>query len=169
MFKSILDKNGIPQLFQVIKTVITAAAPQIKLGNTLPTQIGLIYGISTTVGIGGVATVDDTNNTLITAANASNLYLNLLKGSTLVVSPMRLDKLIFNVPSATLAPTADNRFLPMIIPNTISLDTSYYSNPTGISAGEIMLELWYIDNDMLQYLVQKGELPEFMVTKFLRS
>lgn len=154
--KAILDRYGIPQLLTTIKTVIPGTAtPQIKLGNTMPEQIGLIYGMSVSVGIAGVATVDDMGNTLITLTNASNLFLTLQKGSTKVLDPMRLDKLVYNVPNATVAATADYRYLPMIIPNYISLDTSYYSNPASLTAGEIMLELWYITNEMLDFLVSE--------------
>ncbi len=149
--KAILDHFCIPTLFTTVKTPITAAA-QVVIGTTMPTQIGLIYGLSLTI-----AGVDDGNATLISYANTSSLFLQLKKGSTSAIEAMRLDKLVYtNSALTSILPATDNRYLPMIIPNTISLDQSFYANPTGISSGEVMLDLWYITNEMVKYLSAKG-------------
>ncbi len=149
--KDILSRYCIPQLFTTIKTTIAATA-QVVIGTRMPTQIGLIYGISLTV-----AGFDDGNAALITYANTQALYLTLKQGSTNVLESMRLDKLVYtNAGLSSILPATDNRYLPMIIPNTISLDQSFYSNPTAISSGEVMLDIWYLTNDMVNYLNQKG-------------
>lgn len=151
--RAILDQYAIPQLFTTIKTVIPATAKsQINIATTMPTQIGLIYGISLTVD-----NTDEAGNTLITFAQSGNIYLSLKKGSTLVLDNFRLDKLVYaDSDAATAFNTSDGRYLPTIIPNTISLDQSYYSNPSALTSATIMLDLWYITNEMVNYLQDKG-------------
>jgi len=149
--KEILSRYCIPQLFTTIKTTVTNAA-QVKIGTRMPTQIGLIYGLSLTV-----AGYDDGNNALITYANTQALYLILQKGSTNAIDAMRLDKLVYtNAGLNTILPATDKRYLEAILPNTLSLDQSYYANPTAITSGEIMLDLWYLSNEMVSYLIDKG-------------
>lgn len=149
--KNILEKYAIPQLFITIKTTC-AATPQVQIGTTMPTQIGLIYGLSVTC-----AGTDDQGGTLITYAQTALLYLNLKRGSTNAIEALRLDKLVFaNGNLNTVFPASSERYLPMILPNTLSLDQSSYSNATSIASGVIMLDLWFLSNEMVDYLANKG-------------
>jgi len=150
--KEILDKYCVPQLFVTVNTVL-GVGTNTTIGTILPTQIALIYGISISTG-----QVDPGNNTLITPLQAAQIYLQLKKGAVNQLDLMRLDKLQFYTGVLnTLQPATDKRFLEMIIPGDISLDQSIYVNPTGINTTPtILLELWYLTGDMVQYLINKG-------------
>lgn len=111
------------------------------VGVKFPKQIKSIYGLS--VQVDGV---DPDNSVLITLANASDLYITILEGSNRIINALRLSDLVYLPdPDGTGAIAhTDSRFMPVNISNDISLDKSFFDNPTGITAGRILLNLWYI-------------------------
>jgi hypothetical protein len=161
--KQLLARYGIPQLYAYIATTLTGSAQQ-ALGTVLPDQIGYIYGLGVTpAGTGPGA------QTLITYAQTALLYLQLMKGSTMQLNGIRLDKLVYaNANLSSILPASDARWLDVMIPGNISLDTSVYLNPTAIASGTIILDLYYLDNDMVAYLQGKGEIP-MAISQRMRS
>ena len=148
---------GIPTYRTTIFTAIpTDLNSNIPLPKQLPTQIGLIYGVSTQCD-----TVDPNNRTLITTAQAQNLYLTLKDGATEFFEQVRLDDLLYNF--AGVPEPSGKRYLDVRIPGTFDLSTSFFDNPTGIlspapplSAIVIPLTVWYIDRLTYIYLLDNG-------------
>lgn len=147
----LLTQYRLPTLHYPIYTQIPAAAtPQLRIAAKLPTQIGLIYGLSI-----DAETVGPQNQTLITTANANVLYMTLFQGSSAFILDMRLSNLIFNNSPGTTSANNSARYLEQVIPGTFSLDQSYYSNPAALTAGTIKLNLWYITRQNVNFLVKK--------------
>lgn len=158
--EQVLFRLGIPTYIQSIYVDFPLAAqPVINLPKQLPTQIGWCYGISTdTQGV----TPD--NTTLITTVEADALYLVFKAGASEFQKSIRMQKLIF-------AANVEQRYLPINIPYTVSLDQSYLQNPTGIVSAvgankQAKIDLWYIDKKSYitlrksGYLLANGVPPE---------
>ena len=158
---NLLYKNRLPVLHYPIYTQMVATQ-QINIAQKLNTSIGLIYGIS--IDTQGV---DPLNRALITDSDASNIYITLRQGSSDFLFQFRLNNFnFFNITGGVAgAVNALNpyRYLPVNIPGigsgqSISLDQSYYNNPTLIAAGFIKLNLWYLTPSNVTLLQQRGEL-----------
>lgn len=148
MIDEFLFKLGIPTYIEsVFTSVPDTAEQQFNLPKQMPTQIGWIYGLSIYVG-----TVTPTNTALITMTDATNLFLVLKSGQSNFIESLRLDDMIFNQ-----ATGVRSRYLEISVPNDISLDASFYQNPTGIiGPKQIMLNIHYISNVGRQTLVENG-------------
>lgn len=150
---------GIPSYRTTIFTPLpTGVTTEIQIAKQLPTQIGRIFGMSVYCD-----TVTPANQPLITTANATNLYLNLVHGATKFFEVTRLDDLNYNPAVATIAVQALEKWLPVNIPGDFDLSTSVYFNPTGIVSAvppaaptNIALNLWYISEAAYKTLVKKG-------------
>lgn len=141
---------GIPTYVQSIFSTANAA-PTFKIAKQMPTQIGWIYGLS--IYTDGV-TPD--NQSMITLADAQNLFLLLKQGKENVIDVLRLDTLLF---TSTQNIGCDKRYYNINIwADNISLDQSTYLNPTAIATGEIMLNLHYISKEDRDYLRSVGYL-----------
>lgn len=158
--QDILFAHGIPTYTMSLNVTIPLDnEAQLLIGKQIPQQVGLIFGMFTYTD-----TVSPSNNPLITAADASSLYLVLKDGPTEFFQPMRLDSLIFTV--AGFPSINDRRYMDVLLPGTFDLSTSYISNPTGIvsdpeeKATVIMLGLWYISTESYLYLINKGIIDE---------
>jgi hypothetical protein len=152
----LLYKWRLPLLQETIETVIPnpTAQAQIQITQTMPTQIGLIIGMSVETGAAGQ--VSPANRTLLTPVQASQLYLQMKQGQSDFLSAVRLSNLIFKTEAVFNNPY---NFQPLNIPATvISLDKSVYLNPTNFTAANtaIVLNFWYITIDNVNYLVEKG-------------
>lgn len=123
-----------------IATAVTSAR-RINIDQRLPVNVGKIVGLA--VQVDGV---DETNTTLITLSNSSDLFLTVKRGVDTPIQAMRLSDLVFLPdPDGTSALTfGEKRFFRMDLPNTIELDKSFYDNPTGIASGRILLQIWYL-------------------------
>ena len=176
--QSLLIRNRLPVLHYPIYTAIppTPGQQRINITQIMPTQVGLIYGIS--IDTNGVT---PNNVPLITTQNSADLYLTLRQGSSDFILDLRLINALF-IETATVLPGGavqiENpyRFLSVNIPGDISLDQSYYSNPTTIVPGLgapglfIKLNLWYCTWANLKYLESKGAiLPQAAGTPSARK
>ena len=138
---------------------VTPVTQKINITQVMPTQVGLIWGLS--VDVEGVTPL---NQALITQADATNLYLTLRQGSSDFVLDLRVINMNFInfVPAVIPAVAASNvlnpyRFLSVNIPGNISLDQSFYSNPTSLFSGAfIKLNLWYATWANLAELEKRG-------------
>lgn len=146
--QELLIKQGIPTYIINIFTDLGAVAESpIQIGKQMPTNIGLIYGIS--VNVDGVQP-DNASNAMITQDEASKIWLTLVAGSLSFLKYVKLDQLVFS--SSTLGDN-QQRFLPVNIPNNFSLDLSQYFNPESIINKTISLQFWYIDKESYNRLV----------------
>lgn len=157
----VLFKHGIPTYTMALQSPIpTTNEAQLIISKQIPQQVGLIFGVYTYTD-----TVTPSNNPLITATDATNLYLVLKDGPTEFFQPIRLDSLMFTNPGF---PNVDSkRYLDVLIPGTFDLSTSFYANPTGIVsaaapelATNIMLGLWYISTESYLYLINNKIVDE---------
>lgn len=155
---NLLYKHRLPVLHYPIYTTVVGTQT-INIAEKLNTSIGLIYGVS--IDTQGV---DPSNRALITDVDCNNLFLTLRQGSSNFLQDMRLNNFnFFNVGVLASVNTNPYRFLPVNIPGTmsgesISLDQSFYSNPTLIAAGIIKLNFWYLTPANVKLLVKKGEI-----------
>lgn len=145
---------GIPTYRVTIFTSIpTTPSQQITIAKTLPEQIGRIYGLSIYTD-----SVTPDNNPLITSTNSTELYLTFKIGNVSFFEKVRLDEMLFNNIATT--PVRDSNFMPVNIPSNISLDQSFYENPTLIASVDttiqIALNLWYITTESYANLERYG-------------
>lgn len=157
----LLYKWRLPLLQETIETVIPnpTAQAQIQITQTMPTQIGLILGLSVETGAAGQ--VSPANRALLTPVQASLIYLQMKQGQSDFLNAVRLDNFIFKTEAVFNNPY---NFQPLNIPATmISLDKSVYLNPTAFTAANtaIVLNLWYLTIDNVDYLVKKGAIAPF--------
>jgi hypothetical protein len=95
------------------------------------------------------------------------MFLTLRQGSSDFILQMRLSYFNFinNNGGLPTTPNLSNpyRYLPVNIPGTmsgqtISLDQSFYQNPTLIVSGIIKLNFWYLTPSNVKTLQERGEL-----------
>jgi hypothetical protein len=153
--QSLLFKLGIPTYMYTVETAITGEIST-NIGETLPQDLGWIYGLSTNVN--GV-TARDKTKIYPTALEASNLFLNLKYGQAIFVNGLRLSDLIFLDPLALAQPGNSERYLQVNIPLNTDLKLSYIQNPTqiGTPAAPVTtaLNLFYIDIKSYTTLVKQ--------------
>ena len=156
----LLYKWRLPLLQETIETVVPnpTAQTQIQITQTMPTQIGLIIGLS--VDTGTVANSSPSGRTLITATQADLFYLKMKQGQSDYLNAVRVSTLVYKLGAGNIITNPYN-MMPLNIPATVvSLDKSVYLNPTNFTAANtsILLNLWYITIDNVNYLVEKGAL-----------
>lgn len=120
-------------------TVPATGDRSFDIGKKFPTNIEWIYGIS--LKINGVG---PDNETLITRANAADMFLNLQQGSYFFLENFPLDSLIYIPGEGATDSYRDTRYLPVKISGRADLDTSSIGNPAGVNSGTIVLYLWYL-------------------------
>lgn len=146
-----LFKLGIPTYCYSVETDITANN-SIKIGETLPQDLGWIYGLSTNAT--GVTARDQTK-LLPSFAQLSNLYLNLKYGQSIFVNGLRLCDLLFLDPASGI-PINSSRYLEVNVPLNTDLKLSFIDNPTLITGVTCVLNLYYIDKISYSTLVKQG-------------
>lgn len=148
MIEEFLFKAGIPTYKTNLITQITSAK-SINLGAQAPTNIGWIYGMSLLVG-----GTDYQGNTLISLADAGNLWLNLLIQTNNFTQNLRLSNLVYQQPNITR--TQDKNYCPVSVPLELDWKQSTIANPTGIASGYVNLDMYYIDIPSYNNLKQSG-------------
>lgn len=148
--EDILFTYGIDTYLMSILTNLPAVGEAVNpIAKQIPQQVGLIYGLSTYTD-----TVSPTNQTLISSADAENIYLTFKDGPTEFYQPQRMDSLIFK--SAGFPNNNPNNYLPVFIQGNFDLSTSFYANPTAVISKTIMLNLHYISTESYVALMEKG-------------
>lgn len=145
-----------------IYPVVTAVTPklQVLLGDSLSTELGWIYGISTEI-VGVIP--DDPATPLPTFVQASNLYLTLLNGQTMYINNFRMSNLVYVDPTAANTnPTSNQRrFFPVNIPMSTDLKNSFYQNPTNLTGFSTVIYFHYIPKKTYLALVAAKKLEQF--------
>lgn len=148
----ILFKLGIPTYSTTIYTPLPATPTlQNKIASQLPKSIGRIYGLQIYAD-----TVTPDNKPLITTTDAQNLYITLKDGVNNFYEEVRLSDMLSEF--AGVPTTRPLNYLPVNIPRTIDLSTSFYLNPTLIPGAlnkTIALKLWYITPAVYDLMVEK--------------
>jgi len=121
----------------------------------LPTDIGQIFGLT--------LYADSVNNAgiqLISTTQAQNLWLNIFKGATQVIKPIRSDDMLNVYGGSPLV--REKKYLPVSIPwYDFSLDQSFINNPL-LYAGttddplQVYIALWYIPVNQWNDLQSRG-------------
>lgn len=167
MMQELLLKTGIPSyVTNIISPIPTTNQLQIPIAKTIPQQIGYIYGITFLTD-----TEDPNDDTMITFAQAQQLFLVFKDGPTEFFQQIRLDQAV--LPLAGF-PNLNNRpYLPVNIPGNFDLSTSYFQNPTGIVSVDtittIFMQLWFISTESYKFLMDKGYIDGTYAKEFIRS
>lgn len=151
-----LLKHGIRTYSYPVITPITAKI-EVQIGDSLSTELGWIYGISTEID--GV-TPKDQSVILPTLAQAGDLYLNLQYGQTWYINDRRMSNLVYNTPNAGLVIPSGSRYEPVNIPYTTDLKQSIIRNPKMASGFSTMLTFHYIPRQTYDALVKSGLLKQ---------
>jgi hypothetical protein len=151
-----LLKLGIPTYSDTYYTQLTGATPT-KIGQTMPSVIGLIYGLS--VDVNGTTPQNNTFN-CITPNQSTQLWLQLKIGAALYVDNFRLDRLVFSDGGTNFQ--NPNRYFPVMVPSETDLKESTFYNPNSIGSGGtpiyVPLTVHYIDKPSYAHMLQKGYL-----------
>ena len=153
-----LLRLGIRTYVYPVITDVTAKI-QVLLGDSISTELGWIYGISTEI-VGCVP--DDKNTPLPTFAQVKDLYLTLLNGQTMYINNLRMSNLVFVDPTAANTnPTSNQRrYYPVNIPMTTDLKNSYFQNPQAASGFSTMIYFHYIPKKTYEALVANKTLSQ---------
>lgn len=154
MIVDFLLRLGIPTYTTTIYSPLpinASTAQTFDIAKQLPTQIGRIFGMSVyTEGV----TPDNKDN--ITTADAENLYLTFKDGATDFIEDLRLSDLVTNLTNSQ----RQLPYVPVNIPGGFDLSTSFYRNPTAITAGAnnktVALKLWFISVPTYNTMLKKG-------------
>ena len=165
MMQELLVKTGVPSYTtNFVSPIPTVAQTQIQIAKNIPQQVGYIYGLTILTD-----SASPGNQTLITLAQAQNLYIVLKDGPTEFFQQVRLDQM-----TQTLAgfPNLNpNYYMPVNIPGYFDLSTSYYQNPTGIVSVEvtsvILLQLWFISTESYKWLMKKNYIDPTYAQDFI--
>ena len=142
---------GIRTYFYSVITPITAET-EVQIGQSISTELGWIYGISTQiVGV----TPKNKTVALPTAAQAADLYLNLQNAQTWYINDLRFTDMVYYNPTGAV-PNNPQRYFPVNIPYTTDLKESIIRNPQGASGFSTMLSFYYIPKATYIDLVAKG-------------
>jgi len=159
-FEDLLIKLGVPtyttQIFKDLNATVTGNT--IELGDDVPTNLGWIYGMS--IHTDGFKP-SDASKSLITLANAYDLWFTFVYGTANVTQYTRLSDMVFNVPPSTTrngVRTQELNYMPISTPQGGDWRKSIITNPTGITTGTIMMNLFFIDEVTYQNLVASGVL-----------
>lgn len=149
--ESFLFHLGIRTYFYSVITPITADT-EVQIGQSISTELGWIYGISSQVS--GVA---PKNKTIIlpTIAQAADLYFNLQNGQTWYINDLRFTDMIYYNP-ATPTPSTGQRYFPVNIPYTTDLKESIIRNPQGATGFSTMISFYYVPKSTYIDLLAKG-------------
>ena len=160
MMQQQLMKLGIPTYTDTYFTLLpSTATSQIKIGQDMPTPVGWIYGISTTIN--GSHPTDPTKP-MINRADSTNLYVYFKIATDLFMNNYRLDNYVmFDAnPTATANTNSQlnnsQRYMSVNIPSATDLKESYYLNPQGIVDKYIGLTIHYISLIDYRMMQKKG-------------
>jgi len=135
--QTVLFRMGIGTWSTDMVTIMpNPASPKFQIGKNLPTDVGFIYGL-TTYADG----TDPDGNTLISTAQAQNIYITLQDGATQFFEQIRMSDLLNEFAGSPIV--RGEKFLPVAIP-AFDLSKSYYQNPNSYVTATIRLKLWYI-------------------------
>lgn len=135
-----LFRMGIGTWIEDIPTLLpTPAAVTVPIGQTMPSNVGFIYGISTYAD-----GVDSENQTLISTVQSQLIFMTLQDGPTQFIQKVRLSDLLNEVAGSPVVRA--EKFTPVAIP-AFDLSKSFYQNPTSVAGAVIRLKLWYIQKD----------------------
>lgn len=157
MIEELLFKVGVPTYKTNLITPLTAAN-EINLGQQAPTNIGWIYGIS--LNVGGT---DFQGNTLISLADAGNLWLNLKIQTNVFTQTLRLSNYVYQQPNVPR--TQERNYMPVSIPLELDWKQSTILNPTNIASGTVFFDFYYIDIPSYTNLLNSGTLWKYGVKK----
>lgn len=168
--RTILFKAGIPTyITKVITPIPTGAMNEIPISKTIPKQIGLIFGVALYTD-----STDPQNNPQITTANATVLYWNLKDGTTIFIDSLRLTDMIYN--PAGFPNVNPARYLPVNIPGTFDISTSFFSNPTGIISAAppiaptvIQQTFWYVSTEGYIWLMQNKYVDDTYIDAYIKA
>lgn len=144
--------------YPVITQFNSSGAPaagqiEVLIGDSLSTELGWIYGISTEVE--GV-TPKDKNVPLPTFAQAANLYLNLQNAQTWYINDFRFTNMVYINPATALAINHGARYFPVNIPMNTDLKQSIIRNPLQLFGFSTMITFHYIPRETYNQLVKDG-------------
>jgi len=156
-FEGELFKLGVGTwVMDVITQIPNPASTQFNIGQTLPKNVGYIYGLSTYCD-----GVDTQNVALPTTAQLQALYLTFKNGPAEFFSMVRMSDFSNELLNATSNSyqVRDQKYTPVNIP-AFDLSTSFYNNPTSIVGPiNIRLKLWYVQlgdwNDIKEKMMMK--------------
>lgn len=154
-----LLKLGIPTYSDTYYTALKGSTPT-KIGQVMPSVIGLIYGLS--VDVGGCLPQSSTA-LMLRYDQAYLVFLQLKMGAALYVDNYRVDRLVYNNTANTTSTavfTNQQRYFPVVVPAVTDLKESTYYNPAGLGSSTtpvyVPLTVHYIDVDAYKYLKEKG-------------
>ena len=144
--------------YPVITAFNSSGAPpsgqiEVPIGDSLSTELGWIYGISTEVE--GV-TPKDKNVALPTFAQAAGLYLNLQNAQTWYINDFRFTNMIYCNPASGIAIPSGARYYPVNIPMQTDLKQSIIRNPLQQFGFSTMITFHYIPRETYNQLVKDG-------------
>ena len=126
---------------------------EVQIGDSLSTELGWIYGISTEVD--GV-TPKDKNVPLPTMAQAANLYLNLQNAQTWYINDFRFTNMVYYNPLTGTPIPSGARYYPVNIPMQTDLKQSIIRNPLQQFGFSTMITFHYIPRATYNQLVADG-------------
>jgi hypothetical protein len=151
-----LFTRGVPTYkTQIFVDLPASAENSIELGNTVPENIGWIYGLS--INVGGTKPMDASKN-LISLANSYDLWLILKYGSSDFIDQFRLSNMVYNT-YATARSQVQN-YMPVSIPMGTDWKKSTIQNMTSITSVTIMLDIYFIDIPTYKNLTASGVIWE---------
>lgn len=149
---------GIPTYCYSVETTLSAS-PVEKIGQSIQTGVGHIYGIS--VSTDGTSSTDSTKN-YITLSDTPKLWLVLKYGQAIFVNALRLDHFVYTGwEAASIAngtPFGNPmKYFNVNIPMDTDLKQSYFLNPSKLTnAKTVCLNFFYIDLVAYQNLQKSG-------------
>lgn len=120
----------------IITPLPTNPSASFQIGKTLPTNVGLIYGMSTFAD-----GLDPEGSTLISTTQAQGLYFTFQDGPTQFIETIRLDDLLNTFAGTPVL--RPQKYTPFNIPE-FDLSKSFFSNPNLYVTSVIHLKIWYI-------------------------
>lgn len=149
----LLLRLGIRTYSYPVITQFNAPAIEVQIGDSLSTELGWIYGISTEVE--GVTPKDQTIP-LPTFAQAADLYLNLQNANTWYVNDFRFTNMIYINPLTGTPIPSGARYFPINIPLNTDLKQSIIRNPKSLVGFSTMITFHYIPRATYNQLVKDG-------------
>lgn len=155
--ETFLFRLGIRTYSYPVLTEFTTPQIEVLIGDSLSTELGWIYGISTEVE--GV-TPKDQNKLLPTFAQAADLYLNLQNAQTWYVNDFRFTNMIYINPLTGTPIPSGARYYPVNIPSQTDLKQSIIRNPKQLIGFTTMITFHYIPRATYNQLVKDNLLKD---------
>lgn len=153
----LLLRLGIRTYSYPVITQFNQAAIEVLIGDSLSTELGWIYGISTEVE--GV-TPKDQNVPLPTFVQAADLYLNLQNAQTWYINDFRFTNMVYINPLAGVPIPSGARYYPVNIPMNTDLKQSIIRNPKQLTGFSTMITFHYIPRATYLQLVKDGVMKD---------